>query len=123
MKNILEFKKEKIQYNYYTKWDSGLTTVLNPQDKQTTFCDTVNVIKKFFDERLENPGIIPMVMYSYLDAVVYKFDKAQIDLIKELDMYSYMYSLVQNKKFNEYDFEKLIDFIETNEAKLLDEEG
>jgi hypothetical protein len=62
-------------------------------------------------------------MYSYLDAIVYKFDEAQIDLIKELDLYSYMYSLVQNKKFNAYDFEKLIDFIEANEAKLLDEEG
>lgn len=122
-KNILDFKEEQTLNSYYTKWDSGLTSVLNPIDKQTKFCDTVNEIKKFFDERLENPSTIPMIMYLYLDAVVDEFDTAQIDLIEELDMYSYMYSLVQNKKFNAYDFEKLIDFIETNGAKLLDEES
>ena len=70
-----------------------------------------------------NYGVNALQNAVWIDAVVYKFDKAQIDLIKELDLYSYMYSLVQNKKFNAYDFEKLIDFIEANEAKLLDEEG
>jgi len=111
-KNILDFKEEQTLNSYYTKWDSGLTSVLNPIDKQTKFCDTVNEIKKFFDERLENPSTIPMVMYSYLDSAVSSFEnKVQQKVFDVIDIYPLMYALLKKKGFQSSDFRIIIDKI------------
>ena len=111
-KNILDFKEEQTLNSYYTKWDSGLTSVLNPIDKQTKFCDTVNEIKKFFDERLENPSTIPMIMYLYLDSAVSSFEnKVQQRVFDVIDIYPLMYALLKKKGFQSSDFRIIIDKI------------
>jgi DNA-binding Lrp family transcriptional regulator len=111
-KNILDFKEEQTLNSYYTKWDSGLTSVLNPIDKQTKFCDTVNEIKKFFDERLENPSTIPMIMYVYLNSAVYNLEnKLQQKVFDVIDIYPLMYALLKKKGFQYSDFRIIIDKI------------
>ncbi len=109
---IINYKLEQEKINFFGKWDDGLYRCQNPIHKKTTFLDSTNKIKEFLEEHTNFYEKIPMVMYSYLDDVVRKYETIKGKSIFTVsDIKDYMFKMVQEKDYDIYLFEVFMNAI------------
>ena len=84
---IINFKQDVEQGQLMGTWDLGLKRSQNPIHKPTHFCPSLESIKEYLDEHMAEPEIIPLIEYSYANAVIMQFEeKTGLNVYENLNL-------------------------------------
>lgn len=74
--SIIEYQQLKEEELMLHSWDWGLVNAQNPRGKNTTFCNSVLVLKNFVEQNIKNPENIPMVFFCYCNFRIKWFERS-----------------------------------------------
>ena len=73
--NIISYLQDYEYNDPFIDWDAGLKDSLSAKGKKLNFCESTLKIRQYLDMCLNDSNCIPLVHYSYFDAVVKEYEK------------------------------------------------
>ena len=74
-KNIIKYKEQEEQKNFWHDWDWGLARTQNPVNKSTNFEQSTLKMIDFVEKHIEKPENIPLAVYAYCNLKIKSFEE------------------------------------------------